>query len=101
MGPFAAIYTVYVDGEVDDEADLGNHAYWILAMGGAGIVVGLALYGYKIISAIGVKIAKITPSRGFAIELGSAMMIIIGSRLEIPLSTTHCQVCAGRQLGVR
>ena len=47
---------------------------------------------YKIISAIGVKIAKITPSRGFAIELGSAIMIIIGSRLEIPLSTTHCQV---------
>ena len=47
---------------------------------------------YKIISAIGVKIAKITPSRGFAIELGSAMMVIIGTRLEIPLSTTHCQV---------
>ena len=47
---------------------------------------------YKIIAAIGVKIAKITPSRGFAIELGSAMMVIIGSRLEIPLSTTHCQV---------
>ncbi|CAN0486701.1 unnamed protein product, partial [Discosporangium mesarthrocarpum] len=45
-------------------------------------------------SAIGVKISKITPSRGFAIELGSAMVIIIGSRLEIPLSTTHCQVGA-------
>ncbi|CAN0374983.1 unnamed protein product, partial [Ascophyllum nodosum] len=56
--------------------------------------MGLALYGYKIISAIGVKIAKITPSRGFAIELSSAITIIIGTRLEIPLSTTHCQVGA-------
>ncbi|CAM9680133.1 unnamed protein product, partial [Sphacelaria rigidula] len=92
MGPFAAIYATYVNGGVDSESDLGDDAFWILALGGAGIVVGLALYGYKIISAIGVKIAKITPSRGFAIELGSAMMVIIGSRLEIPLSTTHCQV---------
>lgn len=94
MGPFAAIYAVYVDGEVVKEKDLGNEMFWILAIGGVGIVLGLGLYGYKIISAIGVKIAKITPSRGFAIELGSAMMIIIGTRLEIPLSTTHCQVGA-------
>ena len=37
---------------------------------------------------------KITPSRGFSIELGSATIIILGSRLGIPLSTTHCQVGA-------
>ncbi|CAM9627265.1 unnamed protein product [Ectocarpus sp. 13 AM-2016] len=94
MGPFAGIYIVYTTGEVSKEGDLGNDAFWILALGGLGIVAGLAIYGYKIIAAIGVKIAKITPSRGFAIELGSAMMVIIGTRLEIPLSTTHCQVGA-------
>ena len=92
MGPFSAIYVVYTTGVVESKGDLGDDAFWILAIGGVGIVVGLALYGYKIIAAIGVKIAKITPSRGFAIELGSAIMIIIGTRLEIPLSTTHCQV---------
>ncbi|CAM9643878.1 unnamed protein product [Ectocarpus sp. 6 AP-2014] len=94
MGPFAGIYIVYTTGEVSKEGDLGDDAFWILALGGLGIVAGLAIYGYKIIAAIGVKIAKITPSRGFAIELGSAMMVIIGTRLEIPLSTTHCQVGA-------
>ncbi|CBJ33038.1 high affinity phosphate transporter, probable [Ectocarpus siliculosus] len=94
MGPFASIYIVYTTGVVSSEGDLGDNAFWILALGGFGIVTGLAIYGYKIIAAIGVKIAKITPSRGFAIELGSAMMIIIGTRLEIPLSTTHCQVGA-------
>ncbi|CAM9299458.1 unnamed protein product [Choristocarpus tenellus] len=94
MGPFAAVYVVYTDGEVNSSRDLGDDAFWILALGGLGITIGLALYGYKIIAAIGVKICKITPSRGFAIELGSAMVIIIGSRLEIPLSTTHCQVGA-------
>lgn len=61
-------------------------------MGGLEIVCGLTCYGYKIISAIGIKIAKITPSRGFNIELASALTVIIGTRLELPLSTTHCQV---------
>ena len=67
-------------------------------MGGVGISLGLLIYGYKIIRAIGVKLCCITPSRGFSIELGSATIIIIGSRLGIPLSTTHCQV--GATLGV-
>ncbi|CAN0448920.1 unnamed protein product [Pylaiella littoralis] len=94
MGPFSAVYLTYTTGAVESEGNLGNNAFWILGLGGLGIVAGLSLYGYKIIAAIGVKIAKITPSRGFAIELGSAMMVIIGTRLEIPLSTTHCQVGA-------
>ncbi len=33
-----------------------------------------------------------------AIELASALVIITGSRLKIPLSTTHCQV--GATVGV-
>ena len=70
----------------------------ILALGWIGISLGLILYGYKIIRAIGVKLCCITPSRGFSIELGSATIIIIGSRLGIPLSTTHCQV--GSTIGV-
>eukprot|EP00965_Chrysotila_dentata_P256659 6212620-Pleurochrysis_carterae.AAC.2 len=45
-------------------------------------------------TALGVKLAVITPSRGFAIELGAAMIIILGSYIGLPLSTTHCQVGA-------
>ena len=52
----------------------------------------------QVIKAIGVKMVKITPSRGFCIELGAAWIIIIGSNLGIPLSTTHCQV--GATVGV-
>ena len=44
--------------------------------------------------AIGVKLAVVTPSRGFSIEMGSSLIVIIGSFLGIPLSTTHCQVGA-------
>ena len=99
IGPYAAIVSIYMnDGIMGKKIDMGNHAYWILSMGGVGITIGLLLYGYKIIKAIGVKLCCITPSRGYSIELGSATIIIIGSRLGIPLSTTHCQV--GATMGV-
>ena len=98
IGPFAAIYMIGRDGVVNKKNELGDDGYWILGMGGLGIALGLALYGYKIIHAIGLKLCKITPSRGVAIELSSAMVIIAGSRLEIPLSTTHCQI--GSTVGV-
>ena len=57
-------------------------------------MIGLAVYGYKIIQVLGNEMAKVTPSRGFAIELGAVAVIIMGTRLGIPLSTTHCQVGA-------
>ena len=98
IGPFAAIYMIGRDDVVHKNNELGDDGYWILGMGGIGITLGLLLYGYKIIHAIGLKLCKITPSRGVAIELASAMVIIAGSRLEIPLSTTHCQV--GATVGV-
>ena len=98
IGPFAAIYTIYQVGDVRKNSVMDENAYWILAMGGVGITVGLFIYGYKIIYAIGTKLCKITPSRGVAIELASAAVIITGSRYKIPLSTTHCQV--GATVGV-
>ena len=98
IGPFAAIYAIYKSGTVSKNAEMGNDAYWILSLGAGGIVVGLATYGYKILEALGTKMAKLTPSRGICIELGAAAVIILGSRLGWPLSTTHCQV--GATVGV-
>ena len=93
IGPYAAMRRIYMnDGELEKKVDMNEYAYLVLGMGGVGISLGLILYGYKIIRAIGVKLCCITPSRGFSIELGSGTIIIIGSRLGIPLSTTHCQV---------
>ena len=65
---------------------------WVLFIGGLGIVFGLATWGYKIIDRIGKDLTKITPSRGFVVELSAATTVIIASRAEIPVSTTHCQV---------
>ena len=98
IGPFAAIWTIYNSDDFNSKNDMESDAYWILGLGGIGIALGLFLYGYKITHAIGTKLIKVTPSRGVAIELSSALVIITGSRLKIPLSTTHCQV--GATVGV-
>ena len=99
IGPFATIWIIYQSGgQLDKKLDMGNDSYWILGLGGIGIATGLFVYGKKITYAIGEKLVKITPSRGVAVELSSALVVIIGSRLKIPLSTTHCQV--GATVGV-
>ena len=99
IGPFAAMYAIYNSkGDLSKKVDMESDAYWILGMGGVGIAIGLLVYGRKITYAIGEKLCKITPSRGVIIELSSALVIITGSRLKIPLSTTHCQV--GATVGV-
>jgi PiT family inorganic phosphate transporter len=71
---------------------------WVLLLGGAGIVVGLATYGVKVMATIGKKITELTPSRGFAAELGAAATVVLASGTGLPISTTHTLV--GAVLGV-
>ena len=94
VGPFAAIYLTYKNEGVEKKSEMGDDAYWILSLGGVGMIAGLVCYGRNIIETIGVKLSKITPSRGLCIELGSAIVIITGARYGWPLSTTHCQIGA-------
>jgi solute carrier family 20 (sodium-dependent phosphate transporter) len=89
IAPLATIYAIYKDGYLREESIV---PIWVLVLGGFGIVVGLSTWGYKIIDRIGRELTKITPSRGFVIELAAATTVIIASRAEIPVSTTHCQV---------
>ena len=68
------------------------------AVGALGIVVGLATYGWRVITTVGRKITELTPSRGFAAELGAAGTVVIASATGLPISTTHTLV--GAILGV-
>ena len=89
VAPLATIFSIYQYNEVLEETEV---PIWILVLGGAGIVLGLATWGYKIIDRIGKELTKVSPSRGFIIELSAAITVIIASRTELPVSTTHCQV---------
>ncbi len=95
VGPLAAIYGVISTGAVAAKTTMPS---WILLLGGAGIVVGLATYGWKVIATIGKKITELTPSRGFAAELGAAATVVLASGTGLPISTTHTLV--GAVLGV-
>ena len=72
--------------------------WWILLVGGIGIISGLAMLGYKVIETIGKNITELTPSRGFAAELAAATTVVLASGTGLPISTTHTLV--GAVLGV-
>jgi PiT family inorganic phosphate transporter len=93
IGPMAAIYQIANDGYIAAEATV---PMGLLLLGGAGITVGVATWGYKVMDTIGKKITHITPSRGFAAEFGAATTVLIFSMpfLAVPISTTHTLVGA-------
>jgi PiT family inorganic phosphate transporter len=95
VGPLAAIVSTVATGEIAAKSAM---PWWILLIGGLGIVVGLATYGWKVIATIGRKITELTPSRGFAAELGAASTVVVASATGLPISTTHTLV--GAVLGV-
>ncbi|MFT5767118.1 MAG: PiT family inorganic phosphate transporter [Halioglobus sp.] len=95
IGPVAAIVSTVSSGEIAAKSAI---PWWILLIGGLGIVVGLATYGWKVIATVGRKITELTPSRGFAAELGAASTVVIASATGLPISTTHTLV--GAVLGV-
>lgn len=95
VGPIAAVVSAISSGVVGAKSTMPA---WILLLGGAGIVIGLATYGYKVIATVGRKITELTPSRGFAAELGAAATVVLASGTGLPISTTHTLV--GAILGV-
>jgi len=71
---------------------------WILVLGATCIVIGLMIWGSRVMETIGKKITEITPSRGFCSEFGAATVVLICSKLGLPISTTHTLV--GSVIGV-
>ena len=95
IGPLAAIVNAVENVDLTAKAPV---APWMLAIGGLGIVIGLATWGYRVMETVGKRITELTPSRGFAAQLAAASTIVLASRLGIPISTTHTLV--GAVLGV-
>lgn len=96
IGPLAAVVSIVGhDGEIAGKADL---AWWILPLGGVGIILGLAIFGKRVMATIGHGITHLTPSRGFAAELAAASTVVIASGTGLPISTT--QTLVGAVLGV-
>lgn len=95
VGPLAAVYATYNSGEVNTESPT---PVWILVIGGLMLGLGFWFMGYHIIRALGNKITQMSPTRGYAIELGAATTVLMASRLGLPVSTTQC--LTGAAIGV-
>lgn len=91
IGPVAAVMDIIRSGTVRMSVVVPS---WVLVMGGIGIVIGLATYGYRVLITIGTKVTQLTPSRGTAADLATVTTVLVCSRLKLPVSTTHTIVGA-------
>lgn len=91
VGPLAAALKVM--GVMGTEIPI-----WILIMGGFGMVIGMATWGYKVVETIGSRITELTPTRGFSAEFATASVVLLHSYSSLPISTTHTLV--GSVIGV-
>ena len=96
VGPLAAVYgLIQSGGEVTQKLAM---PFWILALGAAGIVLGLVTYGYRVMRTIGTRITALTPTSGFCATVAAALTVVVASRTAMPVSTTH--IAVGAVMGV-
>lgn len=95
VGPWVAAYNTYQTGVVTSRSDT---PVWILVVAGFLLGAGFWFFGYHIIRSMGNRITQMSPTRGFSIELGAAITVLVASRLGLPISTT--QTLVGAALGV-
>ncbi len=89
IGPLAAIYDAVTNNEIASKVDI---PFWVMAVGAIGIVVGLTLYGPKLIKTVGSEITELDQVRAFSIAMAAAITVIVASQLGLPVSSTHIAV---------
>ncbi|KAM3463296.1 hypothetical protein NHJ6243_003330 [Beauveria neobassiana] len=95
IAPFSTALDVWSHGVVNDQVEV---PIWVLCFGGGAIVLGLLTYGYHVMRTLGNRLTLISPTRGFCMELSTALTVIIATRLRLPVSTTQC--ITGATVGV-
>ncbi len=86
IGPLAAISDAVNTGGISSKASI---PFWVMSVGALGIVVGLALYGPRLIKTVGSEITELDQMRAFSIAMAAAITVIIASQLGLPVSSTH------------
>ncbi|KII68443.1 Sodium-dependent phosphate transporter 1-B [Thelohanellus kitauei] len=97
VGPLTTIWLIVTNRA---HATPDNKDIWLLAYGAFAIVIGLTIWGKRVLKTVGQDITDITPSMAFSIELGSVVTVLILTRLEFPVSTTHCKIGSLILLGI-
>lgn len=95
IGPVAGIISMILKGQpLHDGLMFGS----IMLFGCLGVLLGLFMYGRKVIETVGTAITMLTPSRAFAATLAAASVVVISTSTGIPVSAT--QTLVGAVFGV-
>ncbi len=91
IGPLAAVAEIVKTNAVPGRVPV---SIWFLVLGGLGIAIGLATFGYRVMHLVGTKVTEITPSRGVAANIAGMMTVLTCSKMGLPVSTTHTMIGA-------
>jgi PiT family inorganic phosphate transporter len=89
VGPLAAINDAILSGGIVTKASI---PIWVMMIGAIGIVLGLALFGPKLIRTVGSEITELNKMRAFSVAMAASITVIIASQLGLPVSSTHIAV---------
>jgi PiT family inorganic phosphate transporter len=70
-------------------ADMKTVPLWVEVAAYTCISAGTLFGGWRIVHTMGTRITKLKPVGGFCAETGGALVILLATRLGIPVSTTH------------
>ena len=86
-GPLATIWVVNQTGKLPKSVEA---PIWIIVISALSLVAGIATYGKTMTKRVGTEFCKITPARGFAAELSTAVVIMVASQYGLPTSSSQC-----------
>ncbi len=95
VGPIAGIISMVSKGQPMQDGLLLSG---IMLFGCFGVIMGLVMYGRKVIATVGSAITTLTPSRAFAATLAAASTVVVSTSTGIPVSAT--QTLVGAVFGV-
>jgi PiT family inorganic phosphate transporter len=92
IGPLAAI------ASLSDGGSMGSAQvtipFWVMFIGAVGILLGLALFGPRLIHTVGDEITRLNPVRAYCVVFSSAATVLVASWLGLPVSSTHIAIGA-------
>jgi PiT family inorganic phosphate transporter len=95
VGPASGVLSLVLKGHP-------SHDGWLVSgmmlFGCLGVLLGLFMYGRKVIETVGTAITTLTPSRAFAATLAASSTVVVSTSTGIPVSAT--QTLVGAVFGV-
>ncbi|HFB55366.1 MAG TPA: inorganic phosphate transporter [Hellea balneolensis] len=91
IGPLSAVVSAVSNDAIGAKAAI---PFWVMGIGALGIVIGLALFGSKLIRKVGKHLTTLDQSRAYCICLSAAITVIAASTLGLPVSSTHIAIGA-------